>query len=316
MEYVQLGNAGIKVSRLCLGTMNFGRATDADTSAVIIQRALEGGINFFDTANVYTDGESERIVGRALREHRDEVILATKFHWSAKETPNQRGNSRVAIWREVARSLDRLGTDYIDLYQAHRPDPDTPIEETLATLTDLVRQGMVRYIGCSTFPAWRIAQALEVSEQNGYEAFVSEQPPYSLFDRRIETEVLPVCADYNLAVLPWSPLAGGWLAGRYRRGLPPPEDSRAARMNRDLTTPEALHRFEVLDKLELLAQARGVPLSQYALAWLLAQDAVTAPIIGPRTLEHLEDHLKALDFEFPDDDLAKIDALIPPGTGV
>ncbi|OUN01759.1 MAG: aldo/keto reductase [Firmicutes bacterium ZCTH02-B6] len=316
LEYVKLGRAGVKVSRLCLGCLNFGWVTDEAESIRIIHRALDAGINFIDTANVYSRGLSEEIVGEALAGRRDQVILATKFSRPVGDGPNDRGNSRWHIMREVEGSLRRLKTDYIDLYQVHRPDPDTPLDETLSALTDLVRQGKVRYIGTSTFPAWQLCESLWISERMGYERFVCEQPPYNILNRGIERELLPFAQKHGFAIIPWSPLAAGWLSGKYRRGEAPPPDSRAVRRNWDLESELSAKRFAVVEQLEGLAKEIGRTISQLALNWLLQQPAVTAPIIGPRTMEQLEDNLAAFGWSLAPEHLEFIDRLVPPGTEI
>jgi aryl-alcohol dehydrogenase-like predicted oxidoreductase len=292
--------------------MNFGGATDEEESIRIIGGALDAGINFIDTANVYNNGVSEEIVGKAIKDRRDEVVLATKVHGSMGDGPNDRGNHRYHIVRQVEASLRRLQTDRIDLYQLHRPDPDTPMEEQLSTLTDLIRQGKVRYIGTSTFPAWQLCESVWISRGRGYERFVCEQPPYSLFGRAIEREVLPFCQEYGFAVIPWSPLAGGWLAGKYRKGQPLPEGSRLARRGADMDAPVNQKRLDAVEALLPIAQEMGVTLSQFALAWVLANPAVTAPIIGPRTCEQLEDNLKAIEITLDDGVLKRVDEIVPP----
>lgn len=313
MEYRTLGSAGVKVSPLCLGCMNFGWGTEEEESLRIMHRALDEGINFFDTANVYAHGTSEEYVGEALRGRREKVVLATKVHGRMGEGPNDQGNSRLHIRQQVEASLRRLQTDYIDLYQLHRPDPDTPIEESLEALTDLVHQGKVLYIGTSTFPAWQLVEAQWLSEEHHLARFVSEQPPYNILNRRIETEVIPACEKYGIAILPWSPLAGGWLTGKYRRDQAPPENSRAAESKWDLSAPESQRLFDAVDKLRPLAEARGISMSQFALAWLLANPAVTAPIIGPRTIEQLEDNLGALEVNLTSSEIEAAESIVPPG---
>ncbi|MFW6164238.1 MAG: aldo/keto reductase [Planctomycetota bacterium] len=316
MEYRTLGRAGVKVSTLCLGCMNFGRPTDECESVRVIHQALDAGINFLDTANVYNDGISEQIVGKALQGHRDKVVLATKVHGRMGDGPNDRGNSRYHIMQQVEASLRRLQTDHIDLYQLHRPDPHTPIDEQLGALDDLVHQGKVRYIGTSTFPAWQLCEALWVSERHGFERFVCEQPPYNLLSRGIEAEVLPFCAAHGFAVIPWSPLAGGWLSGKYRKGQSLPEDSRGSRRGWDLEAPRNQKRLDAIEKLAALVNELGCTFSQFGLAWTLANPAVTAPIIGPRTVDQLEDNLGALDVELPDVVLEQIDGIVPPETNL
>jgi aryl-alcohol dehydrogenase-like predicted oxidoreductase len=321
MEYRTLGRTGVKVSPLCLGTMMFGAwgNTDHEDSVRIIHRALDAGVNFLDTADVYAAGESEEIVGKALQGgRRDDVILATKVHGEMGEDPNQRGNSRRWIVRAVEDSLRRLGTDWIDLYQIHRPEPDTDIDETLGALTDLVRSGKVRYVGSSTFPAHEIVEAQWTAERRGRERFVTEQPPYSLLVRGIERDVLPVAERYGLGVLPWSPLAGGWLTGRYRIGQAVPESSRAARIPRrfDLSLPENQRKLEAADALAQLAEEAGLSLVHLALAFVLRHPAVTSPIIGPRTMEQLESQLGAVDVVLSTDVLDRIDEIVPPGVAL
>jgi len=301
--------------------MMFGRRGNADHADCvrIIHRALDAGINFVDTANVYSNGESEEIVGQALRGHRDQVVLATKVHGEMGPGPNDRGNSRVHILREVEHSLRRLQTDYVDLYQIHRPDPDTPIEETLRALDDLVRSGKVRYIGSSTFAAWELVESYWVSDRYNLARFECEQPPYSIFVRHIEQDVLPVCQKYGTGVIPWSPLNRGWLAGRYRKGQEIDPQSRAARGDAFIDRPDSpagRRKLELVEELMPVAQEIGVGLAQYALAWTLTNPVVTAPIIGPRTMEQLEDNLGALEITIPPDHLRRIDELVPPGTDV
>lgn len=321
MEYRQLGRTGVKVSPLCLGTMMFGQRGNADHAdcARIIHRALDAGINFVDTANVYSSGESEEIVGEALKGRRDSVVLATKVHGEMGPGPNDQGNSRVHILREVENSLRRLQTDYIDLYQIHRPDPTIPIEETLSALDDLVRSGKVRYIGSSTFAAWELVESYWVSDRRNLVRFTCEQPPYSIFVRHIELDVLPVCEKYGTGVIPWSPLNRGWLAGKYRKGQEVDPQSRVGRGDRFIDTPETeagQRKLELVEQLIPMAEEVGANLAQYALAWTLTNQVVTAPIIGPRTMEQLEDNLGALDVRIPQEQLRRIDELVPPGSDV
>ena len=320
MEYRVLGRTGVKVSPLCLGAMMFGAwgNRDHDESVRIIHRALDAGINFVDTADVYSSGESEEIVARALRGRRDDVVLATKVHGRMGEGPNQRGNSRRWIVQGVEASLRRLGTDSIDLYQIHRPDPDTDVDETLGALTDLVRAGKIRYLGSSTFPAHEIVEAQWVAERRGRERFACEQPPYSLVVRGIERDVLPVCERYGLGVIPWSPLAGGWLSGRWRQGAATPDSTRAERLPQrfDPTLPENAAKLEAVEQLALLAEEAGLSLIQLALAFVLQHPAVTAAILGPRTMEHLESQLGAAEVTLEPAVLDRIDEIVPPGTNV
>lgn len=318
MEHRVLGRTGIQVSTLCFGAMMFGEwgNPDADECVAMLRRAIDAGINFVDTADVYSAGVSEEIVGRALRGRRDDIVLATKFHGPMGADPNQRGNSRRWIMRAVEASLRRLGTDWIDLYQAHRPDPDTDVDETLSALSDLVHQGKVRAIGTSTFPAERIVEAQWVAERRGRERFRSEQPPYSIFARGVERAVLPTCRRYGIGVLVWAPLNGGWLTGKYRRGAEPTADSRAVRAAEhfDFGGPVAERKLELVDELAKLASDAGCSLTHLAHAFVLAHPAVTTAIIGPRTPEQLEDVLAGAAVRLDDDVLARIDALVPPGT--
>jgi aryl-alcohol dehydrogenase-like predicted oxidoreductase len=324
MEYRSLGRTGMKVSPLCLGAMMFGAwgEPDHEVSIKIINRALDAGINFIDTADVYSQGESEEIVGKALAGgRRDDVILATKVHsqmgvqLGEQGDPNKRGNSRRWITREVENSLRRLQTDWIDLYQVHRPDPATDIEETLGALTDLQRQGKIRVFGSSTYPAHEIVEAQWVAERRGLGRFVTEQPPYSILVRGIEADVLPTAEKYGMGIIPWSPLAGGWLTGRYRKGQDVPESHRAQRLpgRYDLSNPGNRAKLDAAEELALLADDAGLSLVHLALAFTLAHPAVTAPIIGPRTMEQLESQLGAVDVMLGDDVLDRIDKIVPPG---
>jgi len=315
----------MQVSPLCLGAMMFGAwgEPDHDESVRIIHRALDAGINFVDTADVYSQGESEVIVGKALAGgRRDDVILATKFHGPMDVAmgqpggdPNRRGNSRRWIVQEVENSLRRLQTDWIDLYQVHRPEPGTDVEETLSALTDLQHQGKIRAFGSSTFPAHEVVEAQWVAEKRALGRFVTEQPPYSLLVRGIEADLLPVAERYGLGVLPWSPLAGGWLTGRYRKGQDAPTSRRADRMpaRYDLSDPDNQRKLDAADALAELAEKSGLTLIHLALAFTLAHPAVTAPIIGPRTMEHLESQLGAADVTLSSDVLDAIDEIVPPG---
>jgi aryl-alcohol dehydrogenase-like predicted oxidoreductase len=291
---------------------------DHDESIRIIHRALDAGVNFIDTADVYSRGESEEIVGKALKGRRDDVVLATKIHGPMGDDPNQRGNSRRWIAREVEASLRRLGTDWIDLYQIHRPEQDTDIDETLGALTDLVRQGKVRYIGSSTFPASQIVEAQWVARDRGRERFVCEQPPYSMLVRGVEEDVLPTTLRHGMGVIPWSPLAGGWLSGRWRKGAEPPSSTRAQRLpaRYDLGNPANQRKLDAADALGTLADEAGLPLIHLALAFVIRHPAVTAAIIGPRTMEQLESQLGAAEVALDDAILDRIDEIVPPGTNV
>jgi aryl-alcohol dehydrogenase-like predicted oxidoreductase len=323
MEHRKLGSTGVSVSPLCLGAMMFGAwgNPDHEDSIRIIHRALDAGINFIDTADVYSRGESEEILGKALAGgRRDSVVLATKVHGRMHdEDPYQFGNSRRWIVRELENSLRRLKTDWIDLYQIHRPELDTDIDETLGALSDLVRAGKVRYIGSSTFPAHQIVEAQWVAERRGRERFICEQPPYSMLIRRVEADVLPVCQKYSLGVIPWSPLAGGWLSGRYRKGGDSPAASRRAQMlpqRYDMTLPANQAKLDAADALAGVAEKAGMSLIEMALAFVTTHPAVTAAIIGPRTMEQLESQLPALELTLDADVLDRIDEIVPPGSNV
>jgi aryl-alcohol dehydrogenase-like predicted oxidoreductase len=321
MEYRTLGRTGVKVSPLCLGAMMFGSwgNPDHDDSVRIIHRALDSGINFIDTADVYSRGESEEIVAKALAGgRRDDVVLATKVHGVMGEDPNERGNSRRWIVRAVEDSLRRLQTDWIDLYQIHRPSSDTDIEDTLSALSDLIRAGKVRYVGSSTFPASQIVEAQWASFEHGLERFKTEQPPYSMLVRAVETDVLPTARRHGIGVIPWSPLAGGWLSGRYRKDAELPASTRAGRLPHrfDLSNPSVQRKLDAADALGALADEAGLPLVQLAIAWVIKHPAVTAAIIGPRTMEHLESHLPAATLSLDDALLDRIDEIVPPGVTV
>ena len=301
MEYARLGNTGLMVSELCLGCMTFGQEADEETSREIVGRFLEAGGNFVDTADVYSKGISEEITGRALRDVRDDVVLATKVRFPMGEGPNDVGLSRKHIMQGCEDSLRRLGTDYIDLYQVHCWDRATPLEETLSALSDLVRSGKVRYIGVSNFTGWQLMRSLDTSEANGFERFVCLQPQYSLVERNIEREVLPVCVEEGLGVIPWSPLGGGFLSGKYRRDEDPPEDSRiagAVESMEEYWDRRATERnWAALDVVGRISDETGKSYAQISLNWLLRQDGVTAPIIGARTVEQLEDNIGASGWE-------------------
>ncbi|MGH9046447.1 MAG: aldo/keto reductase, partial [Acidimicrobiales bacterium] len=289
MELRNLGRTGVKVSPLCLGAMMFGGwgNPDHDDSVRIIHRALDAGINFVDTADVYSRGESEEIVAKALKDRRDRVVLATKVHGTMGKDPNFQGNSRRWIIQECENSLRRLGTDWIDLYQIHRPDPGCDIDETLSALSDLVHQGKVRYIGSSTFPAADIVEAQWAAEKRHLERFVCEQPPYSMLVRGIETDVLPAIQRYGMGAITWSPLAGGWLSGNYRLGTEIPTSRRAERIPQryDMSNPSNHRKLEIADALAKVAESSGLTLVHMAVAFVLAHPGVTSAIIGPRTME-------------------------------
>jgi aryl-alcohol dehydrogenase-like predicted oxidoreductase len=323
MELRPLGRTGVQVSKLCLGAMMFGQwgNPDHDDSIRIIHAALDAGINFIDTADIYSQGESEEIVAKALAGgRRDDVVLATKFFVPMGEGPNTGGVSRRWIMQEVESSLRRLGTDWIDLYQVHRYDTGTDLEETLGALDDLVRQGKVRYIGSSTFPASTMVEAQWVSRERGLQRYVSEQPPYSMLVRGIEADVLPTAQRYGMAVIPWSPLSGGWLTGRYRKGTDIAEPTSAARRRLadryDLTLPANQAKLDAADQLAQLADEAGIPLVQLAIAWVARHPAVTSPIIGPRTMEQLEGQLPAADLVLEEALLDRIDEIVAPGVNI
>ncbi|MGH3248441.1 MAG: aldo/keto reductase [Trebonia sp.] len=313
MQYRTLGRTGIKVSPYALGAMMFGAIGNPvhDDSIRIIHKALDAGINFIDTADRYSGGESEEIVGKAVKGRRDDVVLATKVNGPMGDDPNQRGNSRRWIMTEAENSLRRLQTDWIDLYQIHRPDPDTDIEETLSALSDLIRSGKVRAIGSSTMPASDIVEAQWVAERRGLERFRAEQPTYSILSRGIEAEVLPVAQRYGMGTLVWSPLAQGMLTGRIRKGQP--TDLRRTALFKHLSDER---RLDAVERIIPLAEQAGLPMTHLAMAFAIAHPGVTSAIIGPRTMEHLDDLLAGLDVTLSDDVLDQIDEIVPPGTDV
>lgn len=318
MEYRSLGRTGAQVSMLCLGCMNFGSGADEEASIAMVDRAMDAGVNFLDTANVYGRGVSETIVGKALARdgRRDKVLLATKVHGKmTNDGVNDWGNQRFHIMRAVEDSLRRLQTDHIDLYQIHRPQPAIAIDETLRALDDLIRQGKVRYIGTSTYAAWQLVEALWAAEALGVNRFVCEQPPYHILDRRIERELVPYARTYDVGLIPWSPLAGGLLTGKYTRDGGPEGSRYASGKFRDgKPIPDAA--WQAIDGVRAIAADKGVPMDQFALAWCAAQPGITSPIIGPRTMEQLEDNLKAADVTITDEDRKRVDDLVPPGTHV
>ena len=299
MNHHLLGRTGVSVSQLCLGAMMFGAwgNPDHDESIRIIHTALDAGINFIDTADVYAQGESEQIVGKAIKGRRDDIILATKFHGAMGDDPNRQGSSRRWIIRAVEDSLRRLDTDWIDLYQVHRPRTDTDIDETLGALTDLVRQGKIRYIGASTFPASQIVEAQWVARDRGYQRFVTEQPAYSMLVRRIEDDILPTCQRHGMGVLSYSPLTGGWLSGRWRKDSGQQASSRASRLPErfDLSQPANQRKLDAVEALAQLADDTGISLIQLAIAFVLNHPGITSAIIGPRTMDQLDGQLAATD---------------------
>ncbi len=322
--YRPLGRTGVQVSPLTLGAMMFGAwgNPDHDESIRIIHRALDAGINVIDTADVYARGESEEIVGKAIKARkgsRDDIVLATKFHGAmSDDDPNQGGNSRRWIIRSVEDSLRRLQTDHIDLYQVHRPRPEIDIEDTLSALSDLVHAGKIRYVGTSTFLPSQIVEAQWVARDRHLQRPATEQPPYSILAREVERDVLPTAEKYGLGVLPWSPLAGGWLSGRYRRGEAPGSSSRAVRQpaRHDPSSPENSAKLEAVYALQDLADEAGVSLIHLALGFVLKHPAISSAIIGPRTLEQLESQLGAEKIDLPADVLDRIDEIVPPGTTI
>ncbi|HEX4222261.1 MAG TPA: aldo/keto reductase [Pseudonocardiaceae bacterium] len=321
MRYRVLGGTGIEVSAQCLGTMMFGAVgnPDHDDCVRITHAALDAGINFVDTADMYSAGESEEIVGKALRDRRDDVVLATKVHFPMGEGRNRGGNSRRWITYEVEQSLRRLGTDWIDLYQIHRPDYTTDIEETLGALTDLVRAGKIRAFGCSSFPAQDVVAAHWAAQRHGLQRFRTEQPPYSILSRGVEAALLPNCQRYGMGVLTWGPLASGFLTGRYRKGQPIDLTTGRAALTRarfDPSLPVNARKLELVEELIELAEGVGVSLPELAMAFPAAHPAVTSVIIGPRTMDQLTSALKAAEVTLDDATLDRIDEIVPPGTDV
>ncbi|MGO9794363.1 MAG: aldo/keto reductase [Solirubrobacteraceae bacterium] len=321
MQHHPLGRTGVSVSKLCLGAMMFGDwgNKDHNESIRIIHRALDAGINFIDTADVYSAGESEVIVGKALAGGtREDVVLATKVHFPMGDDANERGNSRRWIITEVENSLRRLQTDRIDLYQIHRPDPNTDIDETLGALSDLVHQGKIRAFGHSTVPASEIVEAQWTADRRGRERFRCEQPPYSILTRAIEHDVLPTCQRYGMGVIPYSPLAGGWLSGRWRKDAGQQSSTRSERLPErfDLSLPANQRKLDAVEQLAQVADESGTSLIELAIAFVLRHPAITAAIIGPRTMEHLDSQLSAAEVTLPDDVLDRIDQINPPGVTI
>jgi aryl-alcohol dehydrogenase-like predicted oxidoreductase len=316
MEYRSLGRSGLKVSQVCLGGNNWGGNTPDDEAVRILRRAFDAGVNFWDTAVTYSNGRSEEVIGRALKGlPREKVIVATKGWWTIGDGPNDKGCSRHYLVRAVEISLRRLGTDYIDLYYLHRPDPTTPIEESLSTLNDLIRQGKVRYLACSSFPAWQICEALWTARQYGWDSFVCEQPPYNILERGIEREVVPFCQKYGVALATYSPTASAWLTGRFRRGQPIPADSTRGRRV-DPNSPQSQRRFDAVEKVEALARARGCSVAQFAIAWIMGHPAGIIPILGVRTMGHLEDNLGALEVKLSEEERKAVDEIAPGGARI
>ncbi|MEU7897175.1 aldo/keto reductase [Nonomuraea sp. NPDC049152] len=321
MRYRTLGGTGMEVSVHCLGTMMFGAVgnPDHDDCVRVIHAALDQGVNFVDTADMYSAGESEVIVGKALKDRRDDVVLATKVHFPMGQGPNRGGNSRRWIIKEVEQSLRRLQTDWIDLYQIHRPDHRTDIEETLSALTDLVRDGKIRAFGCSTFPAEEIVEAHHVSDRRALHRFRTEQPPYSLLARGVESSVLPVCLRYGMGVLTWSPLASGFLSGAYRKGRSVDLSTGRPALTParfDPSLPQNAAKYDAVEQLIEVASSIGCSLAELAVAFVVAHPAVTSVITGPRTMRHLDELLKGASLVLDDETLDRIDAIVPPGTNV
>jgi len=316
MEYRLLGQTGVRVSPLCLGTQNFGAPTSEAEATAMINLALDNGINLIDTANVYNKGESERIIGNALAKsgRRQETLVATKAYYPTGDGPNDRGNSRLHLIKACENSLRRLKTDYIDLYQLHRPDPNIPIEETLRALTDLVQQGKVRYVGTSTMPAWMQMEAVMMSELKNLTRFVSEQPPYNLLDRRIENETVPFCQKYNIALFTWSPLAMGVLIGRYSDAENYPADSRAKLVGSIYAERVTKRGIEVGNQFVQLANDFGISPAQLGVLWAKDQPGITAPLIGPKSVAQLKQFLPVLNMELSDEIRKACDELVPPGS--
>jgi aryl-alcohol dehydrogenase-like predicted oxidoreductase len=318
MHYRYLGRTGLKVSELCLGAMTFGNEADEAASFAMMDRFLEAGGNFIDTADVYSKGVSETIVGRWLKNHRREIVLATKFRFGTGAGVNEIGASRYYLMRAVEDSLRRLNIEAIDLYQIHCWDPATPVDETLRALDDLVHQGKVRYVGASNFAAWQLMKALGISERWGLARFQCLQPQYSLIARGIEYEIIPLCLSEQLGVIPWSPLGGGFLTGKYSREGEHPTQARLA--NKAASGPmenlwqrrSTERNWDILEVVCDVASAHNVPPSQVALAWVLAQPAVTAPIIGARNMQQLDDNLRAVDVRLSDDEVARLNAVSAP----
>ncbi|MEP9413635.1 aldo/keto reductase [Gordonia sp. VNQ95] len=316
MEYRPLGRTGVRVSPLCLGAMMFGPwgNDDVDDSVAIIHRALDAGVNFIETADVYSAGESKRIVGTALAGRRDDVVLATKFYMPMGENPNARGGSRKWIFREVKESLRRLQTDYIDLYQVHRPDPDTDVTETLGALTDLVAQGKIRMIGSSSYSGSQIVEAQWAARDRNLSRFVTEQPPYSILVRGIEEDVLPTARRHGMGILTYSPLSGGWLSGRFRKNANAAPVSKARPGARfDMSRPDNQGKLDIVEELAGVADSAGLTMIELAIAFVIRHPGVTSAIVGPRTMQQLESYLPATEVRLDDDVLDRIDELVAPG---
>jgi aryl-alcohol dehydrogenase-like predicted oxidoreductase len=316
VEYRLLGRTGLNISPLCLGTANFADPTPEEECIGIVHRAIEAGINLIDTGNNYANGECERIVGKALSQnnYRQKVLLATKVHYPMGPGPNDSGNSRLHILKACEDSLRRLNTEFIDIYQIHRPSPDVAVEETLGALTDLVRQGKIRYAGCSTHPAWKVMESLMVSEKCGYTKYILEQSPYNLLDRRIENELIPLCKACGLGILAWAPMAMGVLLGRYSSAEDYPKDSRAALRGGIYAQRVTQKGIEVGDRFVRLAKEKGISPAQLSILWVKDQDGITAPVIGPRSITQFEELLPVLEMQLDKDIREACDRLVPPGS--
>lgn len=319
MQYRNLGRSGIKVSPLAVGTMTWGQATDRETAFRIVNEALEAGINFFDTADAYHEGRSEEILGEALArsDKREQAVVATKFTGPFGEGPNSQGSSRYRMIRQCESSLKRLKTDHIDLYQVHLMDLSTPLDEILLGLDVLVRQGKIINVGTSKFASCLIGEAVALCRQHGWSPFATEQPPYNLLDRGVEKELVFTCLRYGIGLIPWAPLATGLLSGKYHRDQPPPKGSRFDGKTGDRSAARYNERaMERVEALQQFAEEKGIPLPHLSLAWLRQQPAVTAPIVGIRTLDHLRSAVKGLEVSLSAEDLARIDEIAPPGSSV
>jgi aryl-alcohol dehydrogenase-like predicted oxidoreductase len=316
MEYRTLGRSGIKISSIALGTDNFVNPTPETEVALMLDTALDAGINLIDTSDSYARGECESVIGRYFSKNhrRDEVVISTKVHYPTGPGPNDHGNSRLHLLHACENSLQRLKTDHIDLYQLHRPSPDIPVDETLGALTDLVRQGKVRYVGCSTHPAWQVMEALLVSELKGYAKFVSEQPPYNLLDRRIENELVPMCQAHGLGIISWSPMAMGILAGRYADAEDYPTESRAALRGGIYAERVTARGIDVGKQFVELASRHNLSPAQLAILWTKDQRGITAPLIGPRSAEQLQHLLPVSEMSLSDELRDACDDLVPPGS--
>lgn len=310
MEYRRLGRSGLEVSTVGLGTNNFGGRMDYEPTERVVKQCIEIGINMIDTSNSYGSTKSEEYIGRAVKGNRDKVLLATKFASAMGKGPNQQGTSRTHIMTEVEKSLKRLDTDYIDLYQVHFPDQQTPIEETLRTLDDLVGQGKVRYVGCSNFAAWQIAQAMEVAKARGFEPLISDQPQYSMLRRDVEKEIVPCCQEYGLGIIPFSPLAGGFLTGKYEKGKPGPEGARLSGNSRQAASLFTETNFAVLEQLENFAEERGHTMVELAIAWLLGNPVVSTVIAGATKPEQVLENAKAAEWHLTAEDMKALDVFL------